>query len=685
MRPRFVSLASLFALPWCALSVLGHELSSVEVVGHYDNALGNSEAASQGVVGAEALNSKALLRPAEVLEYIPGMVVTQHSGDGKANQYFLRGMNLDHGTDFATTVNGVPINLPTHAHGQGYSDLNGLIPELVSRVAYRKGPYFAGDGDFSSAGSADVVYRTRLERPIAELSVGQRGYLRGLVAGSKELEEGVTLLAAVERLNNNGPWAVPEGLRKTNAQFILSGGSPREGWRASLSDYAAHWNATDQVPQRLLDAGADQGQPFGRFDSLDPSDGAQTHRTSLSGAWHQASDHGLMRVEGYLIRYDLSLFSNFTYSLDRASDQFAQTDHRTVLGGKAYRSWLSELGEGQSLQNTLGLQVRQDRIRVGLYDTVARQIQATVRDDDLRLTQIGVYGENEVGWNPWLRTVAGLRADQFHADVSSHVQAQNSGTASAFKLSPKLSLILGPWAKTEFFFNAGQGFHSNDARGTTARVDPRTGQPIDAVPGLVGSRGLEIGLKSQLIPHLQTTLALWRLDFDSELVYVGDAGNTEAGRPSRRTGIEWSSHWTPGEHFLMDLNLAWTRPRYTDNDPAGPFIVNAVQQVANLSLALKNLGPWSGSLGVRHIGAAPLTEDNTVRSASSTTVNLRIKRQMGSDLDMTLDVLNLTDSRHNDIAYVYASRVAGEVAAVRDVHVHPAEPRTLRLTARLKF
>ena len=685
MPPRFATSAFLFALSWCALPVLGHELSSVEVVGHYDNALGNSEAASQGVLGAEALNSKALVRPAEVLEYIPGMVVTQHSGDGKANQYFLRGMNLDHGTDFATTVNGVPINLPTHAHGQGYSDLNGLIPELVSRVAYRKGPYFAGDGDVSSAGSADVVYRSRLERPIAEFSVGQRGYLRGLVAGSKELEEGVTLLTAVERVNNNGPWTVPEGLRKTNAQFILSGGSPREGWRASLSDYAAHWNATDQVPQRLVDAGAYQGQPFDRFDSLDPSDGAQTHRTSLSGAWHEASDHGLMRVEGYLIRYDLSLFSNFTYSLDRASDQFAQTDHRTVLGGKLERSWLSEPGEGRSLQNTLGVQVRQDRIRVGLYDTVARQIQATVRDDDVLQTQLGVYGENEIGWNPWLRTVAGLRADQFHAAVSSHVQAQNSGTASAFKLLPKLSLILGPWASTEFFFNAGQGFHSNDARGTTARVDPRTGQPIDAVPGLVGSRGLEIGLKSQPIPNLQTTLALWRLDFDSELVYVGDAGNTEAGRPSRRTGIEWSSHWTPGEHFLMDLNLAWTRPRYTDNDPAGPFIVNAVQQVANLSVALKNLGPWSGSLGVRYIGAAPLTEDNTVRSAASTTVNLRIKRQMSSDLDMALDVLNLSDSRHNDIAYVYASRVAGEVAAVKDVHVHPAEPRTLRLTARLKF
>lgn len=685
MFSRFAPSAGWLALVWCALPVLGHELPLVEVIGHDDNAIGTSEAASQGVVGADLLQHRPLQRPAEVLEHIPGMVVTQHSGDGKANQYFLRGMNLDHGTDFATTLDGVPINLPTHAHGQGYSDLNVLMPELVSRVAYSKGPYFAADGDFSSAGSANIVYRTRLERPMADVTIGQRGYLRAVVAGSTDLADGVTLLMAAERLNHNGPWTVPEGLRKSNAQLILSGGSPREGWRTSLSAYSAHWNATDQVPQRLVDAGAYQGQPFGRFDSLDPSDGAQTQRTSLSAAWHEATDRTLTRVEGYLVRYDLSLFSNFTYALDRANDQFAQTDRRTVLGGRAYRSWLSELGEGRSLQNTLGVQLRQDRIRVGLYDTVARQVQATVRDDDVRQTLVGVYAENEVGWNPWLRTVAGLRADQFNAAVTSHVQAQNSGSASAFKLSPKFSVILGPWAKTEFFVNAGQGFHSNDARGTTARVDPRTGLPIDTVPGLVASRGYEVGLKSQIVPNLQTSLALWRLDFDSELVYVGDAGNTEAGRPSRRTGIEWSNHWTPSEHFWMDVNLAWTRPHYSDNDPAGSFMANAVRQVAHLSLVLRNLGPWSGSLGVRYVGAAPLTEDNSVQSAASVTANLRINRKMSNDLDLALDVLNLTDRQNNDIGYVYTSRVAGEAAGLTGLHVHPAEPRTLRLTARMRF
>jgi outer membrane cobalamin receptor len=671
---------------WCGTTVFSHELAPIVITGHYDNAIGTSDAASQGAIGPELLRNRAILRPADVLEYIPGMVVTQHSGDGKANQYFLRGMNLDHGTDFATTVNGVPVNMPTHAHGHGYSDLNFLIPELVQRVEYRKGPYFASEGDFSSAGSANFVYRTKLDRPFADVTIGQRGYLRGVAGVSREVSEGVTLLTAVERLNNNGPWSVPEGIRKTNAQFILSGGSSREGWSTSLSAYSAHWNSTDQIPQRLIDAGSYQGQPFGRFDSLDSSDGGNTNRTSLSGNWHQSTDHELTKIEWYAIKYDLNLFSNFTYSLDRTNDQFAQTDDRSVWGGKAYRTWLSDLSDGRSMQNTLGVQMRQDRIRVGLYDTVARQIQSTVRDDDVQQTLVGIYGENEMGWSSWVRTVTGLRVDQFNAKVNSDSQSQNSGNATASKVSPKFSVILGPWQKTEFFINAGKGFHSNDARGTTAKVDPKTGLPIDSVPGLVSSRGQEIGVKSQIVPDLQTTLAIWQLDFDSELVYVGDAGNTEPGRPSRRTGVEWSNHWTPGEHFLMDANFAWTRPRYSDNDPSGNYIANAVQKVANLTFALRNFGDWSGSLGVRYIGAAPLIEDNGVRSSSSVTSNLRINRKISNDLNVALDILNLTDRKNNDISYYYTSRVAGEqLGGIDGVHVHPAEPRTFRVTAQMRF
>ncbi|NDB10620.1 MAG: TonB-dependent receptor [Betaproteobacteria bacterium] len=675
----------LAALTVC-LGAHAHESSQIVVFGHYANDIGSSDSASQGVIGPELLSNRALLRPAEVLEYIPGMVVTQHSGDGKANQYFLRGMNLDHGTDFATTVNGVPINMPSHGHGHGYSDLNVLIPELVSRIQYRKGPYFAAEGDFSSAGSASIMYRSQLDKPIAAVSVGQRGYLRAIAAGSREIADGVTLLAAVERLNNDGPWTTPEGLRKANLLFTVSGGTPRENWSTSLSAYSAYWNSTDQVPQRLIDAGSYLGRPFGRFDSLDPSDGARTSRLSLSGNWQRSRDDQITALQWYLIKYDLDLYSNFTYALDRASDQFAQKDHRSVLGANAFRTWISDLGSERSMLNTLGVQVRQDQIRVGLFDTVQRQIEGAVRDDRVRQTILGIYGQNELKWTSWFRTLAGIRADQLQADVTSFVLAENTGSASAFKVSPKMSMIFGPWHKTELFVNAGRGFHSNDARGMVARIDPKTGLEVDRVPGLVSSRGREIGVKTEVIPHLQSAIAFWKLDFDSELVYVGDAGNTEASRPSRRSGIEWSNHWTPNEQVLVDVNLAWTRPRYADNDPAGNAIVNATQRVANLTFALRNLGLWSGSLGVRYIGSAPLIEDNSVRSLCSVTTNLRAIRRVTNDIQVAVDVLNLADRKNNDISYYYTSRVAGEPAAgVDGVHVHPAEPRMIRVTARLQF
>lgn len=686
MSCRFAPIGSALALAWCVVPALGHQAPVLEVIGQHDNATGTSDAASQGLISGQALPGRGLMRPAEVLEFIPGLVVTQHSGEGKANQYFLRGMNLDHGTDFATTVNGVPVNLPTHAHGQGYSDLNFLVPELVARVDYRKGPYFAQDGDFSSAGSASITYRTRLDSPVLTTTLGQHGYLRSLLADSYGLSEGVALLTALESLNHDGPWTVPQGLRKRNALLTLSGGSAREGWIGSLSSYEARWRSTDQVPQRLIDAGQEQGRPFGRFDSLDPTSVASTRRTSVSAAWHQRSDTDQRRVQVYALRYGLDLLSNFTYSLDRLSDQFAQTDRRTVLGVQASRSWWTPAGLGRLMQNTLGVQLRQDRIRAGLYDSMAGQIQNTVRDDSVQQSQIGVYGENEMGWRPWLRSVVGLRADRFDARVHSHTQPGNSGSASAFRFSPKLSLIFGPWAQTEFFINAGRGFHSNDARGATARLDPRSGEPVAPVPAMTGSRGKEIGLKSSILPGLQTSLALWRLDFDSELVYAGDAGNTEAARASRRTGIEWSKHWSPGEHLLMDAKLAWTRPRFVAGDPAQRHVPNAMQRVVHLALTLRQIGPWSASLAWRSMGSAPLTEDNRVRSAASQSTQLRVQRQIGSSLDLALDVFNLFNARNNDISYFYTSRLAGEPAGgVPGLHVHPAEPRTLRFTARLRF
>ncbi|MCW5667498.1 MAG: TonB-dependent receptor [Piscinibacter sp.] len=657
------------------------QLDRVEVAGrHYDNAVGSTDAASQGTIRAELLKSRPALRPGEVLEFVPGVIVTQHSGDGKANQYFLRGFNLDHGTDFATFVNGLPVNLPTHGHGQGYSDLNFLIPELVDRIEYRKGPYFAQTGDFSAAGSADILYRTTLDEPLAALTLGQRKYQRLVGAGSSELGQGLKLLGAVELLHNDGPWTVPEQLRKANAVLTLSDGSRAEGWSTSLMAYDATWTSTDQIPQRAIEAG------FDRFGSLDPTDGGNTRRSSLSGEWHRRTDTGATKVAAYAIDYRLRLFSNFTYALERPAtgDQFSQQDERTVFGLGASHAVDHTLG-GLPARSEVGLQLRHDRIRVGLFDTQARQTIGTTRDDKVRQTLLGVYGQTAVELAPWLRGIVGLRADQARFKVDSLANSANSGASSDHLLSPKLSLILGPWHKTEWFVNAGGGFHSNDARGTTATVDPKTGDPVDKVAGLVAARGMELGVRTEWFTGLQSSLALWKLDVDSELVYVGDAGATEANRPSTRRGVEWNNRYVPRPWLLVDADLAWTRARFADASPAGNRIPNAVDRVASVAVTARELGPWSASIQWRYLGSGALIEDNSVRSSSSLTTNLRLGRRLTPKAELTLDVFNLFDRRVNDIEYFYESQLPGEAAPVADKHVHPAEPRTIRLTLQLGF
>ncbi len=659
----------------------GQVVPSVTIRGHYDNTVGSSDAASQGVIGAALLKSRPALRPGEVLEFVPGLIVTQHSGDGKANQYFLRGFNLDHGTDFATSVDGVPVNMPSHAHGQGYTDLNFLLPELVQRIEYRKGPYFAQTGNFGSAGAADVAYVRKLEQPFVQLSLGERGYQRGVAGASADIAPGITLLGALELMHNDGPWTVPENLKKTNLVASLAGGTAAQGWSLRLLDYRAQWDSTDQVPQRLIDAGTYDGRPFGRYDTLDASAGGDTRRSSLAAEWHGDDDAGRTRVAGYAMRYRLDLNSNFTYALERPDegDQFKQRDQRSVYGFNASRT-LNHSLVGLPARSEAGVQLRHDRSRVGLFDTVARRITRTTREDEVRETLLGAYAQTGVQFNPVLRGVFGLRADRLRARVNALTLADNSGSASDQQVSPKLTLVAGPFAKTEFFFNAGRGLHSNDARGTTISTDPKSGGAVDKVPPLVASRGFEVGARTEALPGLQSSLALWTLQFDSELVYVGDAGATEASAGSKRRGVEFNNRWTPVAWFLLDADFAWTHARFENGDR----IPNAVDRVASLAFTVRDLGPWSASLQFRYLGPGALIEDNSVRSLSSLTSNLRLSRKFGANAELTLDVFNVTDRQVNDIQYFYESQPRG-LDAEEGRHVHPAEPRTARLSLRVAF
>jgi len=675
----------------------------VEVTGHYDNAVGSSDAASQGVIRGERLTDLPLLRPGEVLETVPGMVVTQHSGDGKANQYFLRGYNLDHGTDFATFVDGVPVNMPTNAHGQGYSDLNFLIPELVDRIEYRKGPYFAEDGDFASAGSARIRYVDTLDHGILDLTGGGEGYRRLVLAGSTPLARltgtadpsaaAPRVLGALELEADNGPWKTPEGMRKVNGLLRLSEGNGANGWSVDAIGYASHWTSTDQVPLALIESGQ-----LCRFCALDPTDGGRSARAIVSGEWHQHDADGYTNLSAYAEHYNLKLWSNFTYFELRPAtgDQFEQQESRNFVGGQVVKGWDHSLF-GKDSVTEAGLQLRHDHIDVGLFNSQARVVFQTVSNDHVGETEIGAYVQNTTSWTPWLRTLVGLRDDNVDMRMRAIQIPANSGSGSGNRISPKLSFILGPWDKTEFFANYGRGFHSNDARGVIDRIDSTSvsqggpAQPSSPVPALVASKGAELGLRSEIIPGLQTSLAFWRLDSDSELVYSADSaiGSTEPNGASKRHGIEWNNHLVLYRWLLIDADMAWTHARYADadaNGEAGDYIANAVSRVGLFGVTVHQLGPWSAGLVTRFIGSYPLSQDGTLTTPAAVVSNLLLKRDITPRCSLTLNVLNLFDRKFYDIAYEQDYRVTPTSPVVPSgVTVHPGEPREFRVSLNFKL
>jgi outer membrane receptor protein involved in Fe transport len=658
----------------------GQALEEIVVSARRIGLVGVSRAASEGIVLAVQIEARPVLRPGEVLETVPGLVVTQHSGDGKANQYYLRGFNLDHGTDFATRVNGIPVNMPTHGHGQGYADINFLIPELLEEVRYRKGTYYAEEGNFSAAGAADLVYRKSLDEPLLSLTAGEHDYYRGLLAASPDLGGG-SLLLALDYSSYDGPWKLPQDFRKVSGIAGYSRGTAQRGWSLTGMGYHGRWDSTDQIPERAVKQGL-----VSRFGYIDPTDGGESHRYSVSAdGWSIEGGRG-WRANAYAIDYGLELVSNFTYAIDEKNgDQFEQYDQRRVYGGRFAYQWPLAIGTVQGTVQA-GAELRLDDIDpVGLYLTESGRRYQTIREDVVQQGSYSAWLADERQWNDWLRIEAGVRYDYFDFEVDSDL-ALNSGSTSDSIFSPKLTLVFGPWAETEYFLNMGWGFHSNDARGTTIRVDPTDGvSPVDRVDPLVPAEGAEIGLRSAIVPGLQLSLALWNLDIDSELLFVGDGGTTEASRASRRTGLELGVFWTPLDWLIMDADFAWTRARFREADPAGDRIPGAVESVASLGITVDRSDGWFGGARLRHFGAAPLIEDDSVRSDPTTLVNLELGYRFTPALSGFVTVFNLFDAEDNDITYFYESRLPGEATPVEDIHFHPVEPRTLRATLNYRF
>jgi hypothetical protein len=650
----------------------------IVVLGRWDNPVGISRSASQGVAGAAEIEARPRSRTGEILEVVPGLIVTQHSGSGKSNQMFLRGFNLDHGTDFATFVDGMPVNMPTHGHGQGYTDLNFLIPELVERIEYRKGAYYAEVTDFSSAGAAYMSTFRQLDEGLVKVGIGDESYLTALAADTFTLPAG-SLTYGLQANRYDGPWVdIEEDMQRDHLLLRYAGaGSAGGAWNVALMGYDAKWNAADQVPRRAIESGL-----ISRFGSLDTTLGGESSRYSLSGDWTADVGPGRVRLNAYTIDYELNLYSNFTYFLDDPvdGDQFEQLDERRVTGGEVAYSF----GEGRS-SHTFGTSLRYDDIGdVGLFGTRDLERVSTVRRDSVEELALGVYYANEMRWSDRFRSVLGLRADRYDFDVTSDLP-ENSGSADDSLVSPKVSLIYAVNDAAEVYLSAGRGFHSNDARGTTITIDPVTGDPADRVDPLVASDTGEIGVRAFVADRLNVSAALWRIDLDSELLYIGDAGNTEASRPSTRLGVEVPLYYRLTDRVTLDFEIAFTESHFTESDAAGDEIPGSIDRVFAAGVTFEQPRGFYGSARLRYFGPRPLVEDGSVESDSSLSVNAGLGWRRGA-FDVRVDVLNLLDSEDDDITYFYASRLAGEPDdGVEDLHLHPMEPRTVRAYASWKF
>ena len=683
-------------------------VSEVVVTASRVNLLGRAETASQGSVTREEVELRPIQRIGQLYETLPGLVVTIHSGEGKANQYLLRGFNLDHGTDFASFVDGMPVNRPTNTHGQGYSDQNFLIPQIVGGIDYTKGPYYPAVGDFGAVGSAHVNLIDTLPNEVSA-TIGTFGDEEIYVGGTHQFGDSDRLWGALDLGHVDGPWDPPGDFRKVNAAARYSHGGAMDGFSLTGMYYQSVGRLETDQPLRAYQEGL-----IGRYGTLDPSDLSKSKRASLSADYAVMGDNWNLKLNGYAIYSSMTLWNDFTHFLDDPinGDQEEQDESRTTLGGNVAYTRSLMLGPIAS-DTTFGGQLRYDDVFVDRRHTQDRQTldyceteQPTgpaiphpatngyCQADRVHLLDLAPYVENTTRWTPWLRTILGVRLDDYrasdHSDISGFSGSQNQ---SLFQ--PKASVVLGPFYKTELYVSAGRGFHSDDVRGVFGTV-PLEGEPAiaGATPLMASATGEEVGLRTNLIAKLAVQVAVFREDFRSELRYDADQGQDEASAPSRRQGVELSAQYHPLPWLELNTDMAFSKARYQGDAASfanfgldGPWIANAPSFIGSFGILVDNLGPWFGGLQWRRLGPYPVSDgDQFPEDKGYSEFNLDVGYKLNSGLKLQVGVYNLLNEKADAAAYYYTSRLPGEPAdGITGLQVHPLEPISARFTVTKTF
>jgi len=701
-------------------------LQEIKVTARRLELLGSAQTASEGLVTDEELQLLPTYRPGQLLETVPGLIVTLHSGEGKANQYLMRGYNLDHGTDLETYVDGMPINQPTHAHGQGYTDLNFLIPELADGLTYTKGTYYASVGDFGAVGSVHVSYRNTIPDQVAA-TVGMYGFQRTFTAGTTEFGAG-HLLAAVELQHYDGRLDTPDDQRKENIVLRYSEGDENNGYSLTGMAYHGLWTNTTDIPLRAIAEGLVPG-PFG---TLDPTDGGRAWRTSLSFEGHETLGAGQLSTGAFFIDNQLHLYNNFTHYLADPiyGDQEDQIENRKAMGGQASFTLPLTLG---TIPNELsvGLLTRYDLLHVGRDPsdgqvTVPAELSppSFTNDDRVWLFAGATYVQDTTRWTPNFRTVLGFREDYQHGtdidyEAALHETAgySNSGTAQQQLPQPKGSLIYTAMDTLEFYASIGRGFHSADLRGVNQDVSVDLGLPHTHL--LSKQEGQEVGVRATPAPNFTLTFALFNLWQQSETIIDPDVGADSAGPPSRRYGFELNTTYKINQYLEFYGSVSGDHTRFTQpfddgTGHEGGYITDAPVATGSLALYLNDLGPWSGGLSYRYLGNYPLssgpcnaaaavhdfpgvatscanapTAVGQVNGKGFGETNLDVHYAFPDKWSASMGIYNLFNLHADAAQFWYVDRLRNEIATYpdgrADIHEHPLEPIMVRLTLAKQF
>jgi hypothetical protein len=699
-------------------------VSSVVVTASRVNLLGVAQTASQGSVTQKELELRPVYRVGQLLETTPGLVVTVHSGEGKANQYLVRGYNLDHGTDIANFVDDMPVNRPTNTHGQGYSDVNFIVPDMASGLDYTKGPYYAAVGDFGAVASTHMRLTNDLPNQVSA-TIGTLGRYTVFGGGTKHFSDDDRLTGGFTFDHVDGPFQPVENFRKYAGELRYSHGTAVEGYSLTAMYYKGDGLLTTDQPNEAVDKGL-----ITKWGTLDPTDASSSERFSLSGHWGHQTESWKFAASGYYIHSRMTLWNDFTHFSDDpvSGDQEQQDETRDTLGGQASATWSQEFAHGITSDTVFGVQYRYDSAWVDRRHTKARQVlnHCSVEDngiyvpppgsttsadgsvfyvpashgecqaDQVHTGDLGAYIENTTRWTPWLRTVVGLRDEYYAADDTYHgvtavgiAQGQKlSGDQTLFQ--PKGSLIVGPFFQTEVYLSAGRGFHSDDVRGVFGTV------PLEGVPSLAGNTpllapttGYEFGMRTNIIPKVQLQLAVFQQDFDSELRYDSDQGQDAASAPSRRQGIEISAQYRPVRWLEFNTDLAFSKPRYIGDlasfGLAGPYIADAPEFIGSFGI-LADHGPWFGGLQWRRLGPHTVNDGEPgPRDAGYSEFNANLGYRVSDHLTIEATGFNLTNSKDDASGYFYGYRITPTSPLETGTTFHPLEPISGSVKVTWKF